>query len=204
MQNKLQELTSKLYAEGLSKGKKEAEELKAMAKTEAEEIIAKAKEEYKEILEKAKREAQDYKTKIENEVRMVSRQTLATVKQNIEEVIVVKAIEKPVKEALENKDFLGTVIKASIEAFNPAKGESASLEILLPEKLKNELDLFLKNDIQKQLNTGVEVKFDKKIQSGFKIGPKTGGYHISFTDKDFQELLSQYLKPKTREYLFSE
>ena len=122
MQNKLQELTSKLYSEGLSKGKKEAEYLKAKAKTEAEEIIARAKEEYKEILEKANKDANDYKVKIENEVKMVSRQTLATVKQNIEEVIVVKAIEKPVKEALDSKEFLSSVIKTAIAAFNPTKG----------------------------------------------------------------------------------
>lgn len=204
MQNKLQELTSKLYAEGLSKGKKEAEDLKAKAKIEAEEIIAKAKDEYKEILKKANKDAHDYKVKIENEVRMVSRQTLATVKQNIEEVIVTKAVEKPVKEVLESKDFLGSVIKAAIEAFNPSKGEAATLEILLPEKMQAELDSFLKSEINRQLNSGVEVRFDKKLQNGFKIGPKEGGYHISFTDKDFQELLSQYLKPKTREYLFSE
>lgn len=204
MQNKLQELTSKLYAEGLSKGKKEAEDLKAKAKTEAEEIIARAKEEYKEILEKAKKDANDYKVKIENEVKMVSRQTLATVKQHIEEVIVIKAVEKPVKDALESKEFLGSVIKTAIAAFNPEKGEAPTLEILLPEKSKAELDSFIKNDIQKQLGAGVEIAFDKKVQTGFKIGPKAGGYHISFTDKDFQELLSQYLKPKTREYLFSE
>ena len=39
MQNKLQELTDKLYNEGLSKGKQEAELLRANAKKEAEKII---------------------------------------------------------------------------------------------------------------------------------------------------------------------
>ena len=45
MQNKLQELTDKLYNEGLSKGKQEAEQMKANAKNEAAQIIAQAKEE---------------------------------------------------------------------------------------------------------------------------------------------------------------
>src|SRR3989339_1674050 len=104
MQNKLQELTDKLYTEGLSKGKIEAEELKANAKKEAEEIIAKAKEEYNLILDKAKKDSLDYKIKIENEIKMVSRQTLAKVKQNIEEVVTTKAIQNPVKEAIESKE----------------------------------------------------------------------------------------------------
>ena len=44
MQNKLQELTDKLYQEGLSKGKQEGENLVAQAKAEAEKIIRGAEE----------------------------------------------------------------------------------------------------------------------------------------------------------------
>ncbi|MHC1778836.1 MAG: hypothetical protein AB9922_01190 [Bacteroidales bacterium] len=204
MQNKLQELTEKLYSEGLSKGKADAEELIANAKKEAEEIITKAKEEYSRILESAKRDSNDFRIKIENEIRMVSRQTLAAVKQNIEEVVITKAIENPVKESVSSKEFLGTLIKSAISSFNPANNDAVTLEILLPESQKNELDNFIQKDILSQLNSGIELHYDKKIQSGFKIGPKGEGYHISFTDKDFQGLLSQYLKPKTREFLFSE
>ena len=45
MQNKLQELTDRLYAEGLSKGKQEGEELVQKAKAEAEQIVNQAKAE---------------------------------------------------------------------------------------------------------------------------------------------------------------
>ena len=39
MQNKLQELTDRLYAEGLSKGKQDGEEVLKKAKAEAEDIV---------------------------------------------------------------------------------------------------------------------------------------------------------------------
>ena len=45
MQNKLQELTDKLYQEGLSKGKQEGENLVAQAKAEADRIIKEAQAE---------------------------------------------------------------------------------------------------------------------------------------------------------------
>ena len=45
MQNKFQELTDRLYNEGLSKGKQEGEELLAKAKVQADEMIAKAQAE---------------------------------------------------------------------------------------------------------------------------------------------------------------
>ena len=79
-----------------------------------------------------------------------------------------------------------------------------SLSLLLPENKKNELDSFLKSEVISQLKGGINIVFDNKITTGFKIGPKEEGYHISFTDKDLQQLFSEYLKPKTREFLFAE
>ncbi|MDD4618868.1 MAG: hypothetical protein PHO51_06915 [Bacteroidales bacterium] len=204
MQNKLQELTEKLYSEGLSKGKQEAEELKAKAKKEAEEIVKKANEQYKDILEKAKQDALDFRLKTENEIRMTAKQALATVKQNIEDILVAKAVDAPLKGVMDNKEFIGNIIKEAISAFNPKNSDAVDLEVLLPESRKEELDNYLKSTIASQFKTGLEFGYDKKIQTGFKIGPKGESYHISFTEKDFQGLLSQYMKPKTREFLFSE
>ncbi|MFA6758216.1 MAG: hypothetical protein WCR61_02705 [Bacteroidales bacterium] len=204
MQNKLQELTEKLYSEGLSKGKQEAQELKAKAQKEAQEIIAKANQEYKNILEKAQKDANDFKLKIDNEIKMVAKQALATVKHNIEEILIVNATEKPIKETLNSKEFLGVIIKESIQAFSPSNSDAVDLEVLLPQNRKEELDSFIKNEFKNQMNSGVEFGYDKKFQTGFKIGPKGQSYHISFTDKDFQNLISQYLKPITREFLFTE
>ena len=204
MQNKLQELTDKLYSEGLSKGKKEAEELKAKAKKEAEQIISKANQEYKEILEKAKKDAEDFRLKTENEIKMVARQSLATVKQNIENIIVTNATATPIKEKMESTDFLGEIIREAVKAFNPGTNDAVTLEVLLPESKKEELDNFIKNNILNQFNKGVEFGFDKKTRSGFKIGAKGEGYHIVFSDEEFQSLVSQYLKPVTRQFLFNE
>ena len=40
------------------------------------------------------------------------------------------------------------------------------------------------------------------MKSGFKIGPKKGGYHISFSDEDFDALLGEYLRDKVAKMLF--
>ena len=64
MQNKLQELTDKLYNEGLAKGKQEGEEILAKAKVQAEEIVAKAKAEAAAIVSAANKEAEDLKKRM--------------------------------------------------------------------------------------------------------------------------------------------
>lgn len=69
MQNKLQELTDKLYNEGLSKGKQEAEELKAKALQEADQIVSQAKNEATAIVAKAEKEAAEIITRADNDVK---------------------------------------------------------------------------------------------------------------------------------------
>ena len=57
--NKLQELTQKLYNEGLEKGRSEAERLVADAKQEAAKILAEAKAEAEAIAKAAELRAED-------------------------------------------------------------------------------------------------------------------------------------------------
>lgn len=203
MQNKLQELTDKLYNEGLSKGKQEAEDLLAKAGKEAAGIISKAKEEYAQIISKANKEAEDIRLKMEMELKMASKQSLTALKNQIENSIIASGFNKPISEVTDKPAFIKSLIETAIVSFNPKGGDSVSLSLLLPENKKNELDSFLKSDIISKLKGGINIEFDKKISNGFKIGPSGEGYHISFTDKDLQQLFSEYLKPKTRDFLFA-
>ncbi|MEF9987335.1 MAG: hypothetical protein RSC28_01185 [Bacteroidales bacterium] len=202
MQNKLQELTDKLYNEGLSKGKHDAEDMKAKAKKEAALIISDAQEKAKEIILAARKESDELKTKTENDIKMASSQTFAAIKQQIEKAIITKAISTPVKLSTGDKDFIQSIITTIISQFNSNSAEPVSLSIILPDNKKAELDNFLSNQISKQCSTGLDIKFSKSINNGFQIGPKGDGYMISFTDTDFENIIAEYLRPKTRTLLF--
>ena len=76
MADKLQELTDKLYNEGLSKGKQEGERILADAKQKATSIIEEAKAEAQSILQQAQKEAEDLRTKVGSDIRMASDQCL--------------------------------------------------------------------------------------------------------------------------------
>ena len=201
MQNKLQELTDKLYNEGLSKGKQEAEQMKANAKNEVAQIIAQAKEQAQEILAKAQSEAAELKSKTENDVKMASLQAFTAVKQQIESVITAKSLA-PAKAAVAETEFLKEIVKAIVTAFNPQNSDSVALEIILPAEKQAELEQFAKEQLAKICSAGVDVQFSKGIQGGFKIAPKGEGYMLSFTDKDFENIIAEYLRPKTKELLF--
>ncbi len=200
MQNKLQELTDKLYKEGLSKGKQEGEELLAKAKVQADEIVAKAQAEAAAIIAAANKEAEDLKIKVQGDLKMAASQSVAATKQDIETLVVAKMTETEVKKALTSAEFVKEVILAVAKGFNAE--EPTDLELVLPESLKAELEPFVKSEMTKVLNAGVQASFTKKVAGGFTIGPKDGGYFISFTEETFNALISEYLRPATKKILF--
>ena len=200
MQNKLQELTDKLYAEGLSKGKQEGEELLAKAKVQAEEIVAKAHAEAAAIVAAATKDAEELKTKVQSDLKMAASQSVAATKKDIETLVVAKMTEAEVKNALTSADFVKEVILAVAKGFNTE--EPVDLEVVLPEALKADLEGFVANELSKTLKGGVEASFSKKIAGGFTIGPKEGGYFVSFTDETFNALIAEYLRPATKKILF--
>ena len=200
MQNKLQELTDRLYNEGLSKGKQEGEELLAKAKVQADEMIAKAQAEAAQIVAAAQKQADEIKTKTASDIRMASTQSLAATKKDIETLVVGKMTDEAVKKALSSADFVKDIIKAVAEKFTT--DGPVDLELILPEALKADLEPFATKELAKILGAGVQASFSKKVSGGFRIGPKDGGYFISFTEETFNELISEYLRPATKKLLF--
>ena len=179
MQNKLQELTDKLYNEGLSKGKKEAEDLKAAAVKESDRIIADARKEAGRIIADARKEAEELRTRVENDIRMASSQTISAVRQQVESIIISKAISTGIKDSLEDPELVKS---------------------LMQERLRE----YFKKNAADAMDKGIDVTFSKQIQGGFKIGPKDGGYMISFAEGDFENILTEYLRPTARKLLFGQ
>ena len=83
MQDKLQQLTEKLYNEGLAKGKQEAESLLKSAKEESEKMIASAAEECRLMKEKTKKECSDLRLKAEGDIKTFVTQSLNLIRQSI-------------------------------------------------------------------------------------------------------------------------
>ena len=198
--DKLQELTQKLYEEGLAKGKQDGEALLQKAQSEAEGIVKQAQEEAEAILAKARKEAEDFKVKVEGDVKMAAQQSVQATRTDIENLVIAKVVDGTVDKALSNEDFLKGIITAVAQKFSA--DEPADLALVLPENLKAGLEPFVKNELGKLLGKGVEATFSKKVAGGFKIGPKEGGYLVSLTDDTFKELIGSYLRPATKKLLF--
>ena len=200
--DKLQELTDRLYNEGLSKGKEDGAALLAQAQAKSDEIIKAAKKEAAGIITKANKEAEDMKIKVEGDLKMATSQAIQATKKDIENIIVTGLCDENISKTLSSADFVKDILKAVAEKFNAE--QALDLNVILPDSLKNSLEPFVKNELSKTLKGSIKAEFSKKISGGFNIGPKDGSYFVSFTDETFKELISSYLRPTTKKLLFGE
>lgn len=197
---KLQELTDKLYQEGLEKGRAEADSLVAEAKGQAEKIVADARAEAEKILEQARHKAEDTEKNAMTEIALAGRQAKAKIKSEIETMIVAKSTEAGVKAANLDAAFIKEMLLAVARNWN--NGAKAELAALLPEAQKKELDKAVAASAKALLAEGIEVGYSPEVKSGFKVEEKNGGYYISFSDESFEALLGGYLREKVSDLLF--
>ena len=204
MDNKLQELTDRLYQEGVEKGEEKGGEIVAEADERADAIVAGARKDAEEIIASAKKSASAVKERIEAEIRLSGRQAIRTFKKEIEDVIVAEALDENLSAAMNDLGNIEDFVRIVIQNWHPERTESPTLELLLPEKRREELEEWFRSEAGRAMAEGIDIKFHKNIKGGFQIASIEGGYRINLTDEDFLEFFKHYLKPRTRELLFGE
>jgi V/A-type H+-transporting ATPase subunit E len=196
MENKLQELTRKIYDEGIEKARQEAALILGDAGKQADEVMLKARKEADEILKQARNSADELQRNAQSEIRMSSKQAVSAIRQQIATLITAKVTDAPVKDALADKAFIGDLIRKALENFN------SNAALMLPAADEKALEKYFGSRLDQVINAGVEITFDDKIKGGFKIGPKDNSYFISFTDEDFQAFFRSFMRPRTINLLF--
>ena len=202
MENKLQELTRKLYDEGLEKGRTEADALVADAKARAAKIVAEAQSQAAEILAQARSKAEDVEKNTLTEIALAGKQAVSKIKSEIASLIVAKATARGVKEAVMDPAFIKEMLVSVARNWNGAAAGKVELKALLPEADRAELDAAMAKSAAELLAAGVEVGYSEQVKTGFRVGAKDGGYYISFSEADIEALMGEYLREKVSQLLF--
>ncbi len=203
MQNKLQELTEKIYKEGISKGNAEAEAIIDKAKKEAEAILTEAKKESKSILDQARKKAEEIKNNGESELKLSARQSINALKQKIVDLINGETVHKAVSDAFKDDDFVKKLLETTLKSWMDSPDKPADLSVMLPEKEAAAVEQYFARSAKTLLDKGLVIKPDTDLNAGFQIIPKDGSYKLSFTDKDFENFFKQYLRPRLMKLLFT-
>lgn len=203
MDDRILELTEKIYQDGILKAGEEASAIIHEAKFKAEDILAEAEKKAEQIISKAGMEAAEIKKNTHEEIKQASHQAINSVKQIIAELITLKITEQPLKDILDDKTYISGIISQMVshwEKSNNIEGFNLEFPVAM---LKDTENMVLKT-IQDQFGQKMNISFNQKIQNGFRISPAGSNYIISFTEQDFSKFFSNFLRPKTIQILYND
>lgn len=196
MENKIQELTDKLYREGVEKGNAEAERLIAAAKEKAAELIAKAQEEAAEIVDKAKKKAAETNENTRTELCQFAGQAKHALQSEIANLVSNQVVKESVASTIDSKDFLGQFLVA-------LAGKWTENEPTVIESDKaNELRTYFAAKAKALLDKGVTIKEVNGVKSLFTVKPADGSYKVEFGQEEFENYFKAFLRPQLIELLF--
>lgn len=196
METKIQQLTDKLYQEGVEKGEIEAARLIEEGQNKRKALIEEAQKEAKEIVEKATKNANDLKKNTESELRLYSTQSVEALKSEISNVITDKLATTAVKGAFDEKDFMQKVILTLVAAF--PNNESLTISTSDAAALTD----YFKSNMKDLLDKGLKIEEVNGKKHSFSIAPADGSYKINFGEEEFIEYFKDFLRPQLVNLLF--
>ena len=201
MHNKIEELTSKIYKEGVEKADKEAEDLIAKAKKEEKQIIEEAKKKAEKLLTEAKKKAEELYTNTKSELQLSANQLISELKNKTTNLISEKIVVSDIKKEVANTDFLKLIISKTIENWG-IKNNNYDINLLLAEEEKTKLKQYFEEKLKAELKKGLEINFSDRVKSGFFIEAKDKSFVVKFSDEDFINLFKNYIRPNIAELIF--
>ena len=197
MNDKLQELTDKIYLEGVEKGKNEAKEIVSKASEDAEKIIAKAKANAEKILADAEKQAKELEKNTKSELKLYTDQSLNALKSEITNIISEKVASRAVNSALNDKHFMQSIIS------DIASKWISNGEVVIEAKDAKSLEDYFMANAKELLNKGVTIKEVKGLKTDFTISPVNNVYKVAFGENEFIEYFKDFLRPKLVDMLFN-
>lgn len=192
----LEELTNKLYNEGVEKGKAQAQELIAQAEQKAANIVAQAEKKAADIEAKAAAKAAELDKNTRSELKLYAEQSVNALRTEVTNLICGKIVADNVKAATADKAFMQSVILKMVESM--AKEGSVTISTKDAEELKK----YFAANAKALLDKGVKIEEVKDIKTDFAIAPEKGGYKLTFGDKEFEAYFKNFLREQLITLLF--
>lgn len=202
MEQKLQTLLDKLYEEGVAKGQEVADAVVKDAQRQAARILEEARKEAEALRKQAREESEEMRRNVISELQLSGRQSVDALRQQISGLITAKAVGEPLQQAFSDEAFLKDLIKRLIDQWRPESNGNAEIALMLPPEQEASLYRYFDEKAKQQMNKGLQVRIDHRLQNGFRIGPADGSYVVSFTKEDFETFFKDYLRPRTKKLLY--
>ena len=196
MNTKIQELTDKIYREGVEKGNEEAGRIIAEAQSQKQSMISEAEAEAKRIIAEAEKQASELKKNTEAELKLFAAQSVEALKSEVANLITGDVVSANVKAAMADKAFMQQVILTLAKSW-------ASQEVLTIQSSEADaLARYFESNAKALLNQGVKIEKVAGKSTSFTILPADGSYKVTFGEEEFVAFFKDFLRPQLVEMLF--
>ena len=195
MENRIQELTEKIYAEGVEKGNAEASRIVDEAKEKAAAIVKKAEAEAAAIVAAAEKKAVELDEHARAEIKLYGAQAVSALKSEAVDIITDSITKAAVKDAV-----AGDTLKAMLVKI--AERWSADEPVVISTSEAAELKAYFAKNAKSLLDKGVTIEQVNGKKTQFSIAPADGSYKVNFGEGEFEAFFKAFLRPQMVELLF--
>ena len=196
MENKIQELTDKIYREGVEKGNVEAQKLIVKAQEEAKKIVEDAHKEAESIVATAHKSAGELAENTKSELKLFAGQAVNALKSEIATMVSDTIVNADIKAFTADKNYLNAFIVALASKW------SANEPIIISTADAEGLKKFFAAQAKDLLDKGVKIEQVNGIKTLFSISPADGSYKVNFGEEEFMNYFKEFLRPQLVEMLF--
>jgi V/A-type H+-transporting ATPase subunit E len=196
MGNKIQELTDKIYREGVEKGNEEAQRLVANAQEEAKRIIEEARKEADSIVEASRKAAGELQENTKSELKLFAGQSVNALKSEIATMVTDKVVADAVKGFVADKNYFNAFVVSLASKWNTEE------PVVISTQDAESLKKYFVQHAKALLDNGVEIKQVNGIKALFSISPADGSYKVNFGEEEFMSYFKAFLRPQLVEMLF--
>lgn len=195
MEKNIQELTEKMFRDGVEKGQAEAQRLIEEARRQAESIITEARKEAEATKLAAKKTADELDSNTRSELKLFAGQALNALKSEVATMVTDDVVKAAVKNVTDDKEVMAGFIARMAEQFG-TKG--AVISTADAEGLKG----FFAKNAKALLDKGVQINEVNGQKALFSIAPADGSYKMNFGEEEFENFFKSFLRPQLVEMLF--
>jgi V/A-type H+/Na+-transporting ATPase subunit E len=198
--DKVKKICDVLRRETIEPAKLEADEILEIARLKAGEIVEEAKKQSQQLLALAKTQIEKERAILQSSLAQACKQTLEVLKQNIEEKLFDRELNRVIAKPLQDPAVLTKLISTIVAALEK-EGIGADLSVYIPAVAPaREINELLGRQI-----------LDKLKEKSILVGPFAGGVEvklhkenitIDITDHAVGELVANYIRKDFREMVF--
>lgn len=196
MDQKIRELTDKIFNEGVEKGREEADKILAEAQKKSMEMLEDARREAEAIRKNAEKGRDELKSNTTSELKLYTGQTIQALRTSIADTITDKVVSEAVSKSVSDPSFLQGLIAKIVSNWTPGE------EIVIETADAKALEAYFAKEAKDLLDKGLVIKEAVGRATEFTIKPQNGSYKIDFGESELVELFKSFLRPRLVEMLF--